>query len=163
MRPCEEILREDLGSTSRCTTVWKCWDAPAAERVACCVLFFLSFHDRHVVLHLQPVTDGDSRCWAAGPDVAYPSRLAQQLSAGQNIAGIKVLRPQYRKLSERLFFAVFILTLCLDGRVAASYPRIDGKLGNPDKWNHFICKPRLRRFTSRIEMDQLCDKLKHVG
>lgn len=46
-------------------------------------------------------TDGDSRCRAAGPDVAYPSRLAQQLSADQNIAGRKVMWPQYRKPNER--------------------------------------------------------------
>lgn len=113
------------------------------------------------MLHFQPATDGDSRCRAAGPDVAYPSRLAQQLSTDQNIARIKVLRPHYRKLGERLFFVVFIPTLY--GRVAASYQQIDGKHGNvDDKWNQFIHKPRLRCFTSRIEMDQLCDKLKYV-
>lgn len=102
---CEEILREDLGSTSRSTSIWKCWDAPPAELVACCVvLCFFCFFLFLFTTDMSCVTstDADSRCWAAGPDVAYPSRLAQQLSTDQNIAGIKVLWPHYRKLSERL-------------------------------------------------------------
>lgn len=45
--------------------------------------FFLLLVPRPTCRATLPATDGDSRCWAPGPDVAYPSRLAQQLSTDQ--------------------------------------------------------------------------------